>query len=39
MGKAMKDGVVIDEQYPFDCNKYYIPTGQNIKKALQNSLH
>jgi integrase/recombinase XerD len=33
--KAMKDGIVAIEQYPFGKGKYEIPTSRNIKKALQ----
>jgi len=31
---AKKDGIITDEQYPFGRNKYQIPEGRNIKKAL-----
>jgi len=32
--KAMKKGLINPEQYPFGQDKYVIPTGANIKKAL-----
>jgi integrase/recombinase XerD len=32
--KAMKQGIVTAEQYPFGRDDYQIPTGSNIKKAL-----
>jgi integrase/recombinase XerD len=31
---AKKDGIITNEQYPFGKNKYQIPEGRNIKKAL-----
>jgi site-specific recombinase XerD len=32
--KALKKGFITPEQYPFGEDKYIIPTGANIKKAL-----
>jgi integrase/recombinase XerD len=32
--KAVKDGIVTRDQYPFGKGKYEIPTGRNVKKAL-----
>jgi len=32
--KAVKDGIVTRDQYPFGKGKYEIPSGRNIKKAL-----
>jgi integrase/recombinase XerD len=32
--QAIEDGVIGREKYPFKKNKYQIPAGQNIKKAL-----
>jgi len=34
--KAIKDGMVAIDQYPFGKGKYKIPVGRNIKKALRN---
>ncbi len=31
---AAREGVITAEQYPFGKEKYQIPIGQNIKKAL-----
>jgi integrase len=33
--QAIRDGVVVNDQYPFGKGKYEIPTSRNIKKALQ----
>jgi integrase len=33
--KAIKDGVITIDQYPFGKGKYEIPAGRNIKKALK----
>ena len=34
--KAINDGIVTRDQYPFGKDKYEIPTSRNIKKALNN---
>jgi site-specific recombinase XerD len=35
--KAINDGIVTRDQYPFGKSKYEIPTSRNIKKALNNT--
>jgi integrase/recombinase XerD len=35
--KAIGDGVVSQDQYPFGKGRYEIPIGRNIKKALENA--
>lgn len=32
--EAIKNGIITNGNYPFGSNKYSIPTGENIKKAL-----
>jgi site-specific recombinase XerD len=37
LNNAIDDGVLSRKDYPFGRNKYIIPSGRNIKKALDNS--